>query len=476
MFQDMKDCMKKFVSLSKSRMLSVEEGNLLSVAYKNELGQHRSSWRSFGTIEEKYPVHIPLLKEYKKKIEKVIIDSYTEIIFLLDQNLFSNNLAPSEQKIFFLKMKGDYYRFIAEVAFGDMYQNSVHKSGEAYKEAMDLAKSILTPCNPIRLGLALNYSVYFYEIANDKLQASNLAKNAFDVAIAGLDTISDSEYKDSTLIMQLLRDNLTLWTSDAEENNNENKEIEEKNEEKNIGNRLQTFSLSREELVFLTQVAEELNRYPDMFEFIKKVVTLNPKLSNDERNLLSVAFKNNSGFKRSAGRILASLENNESNEKNLFLLKEYKKKIDNELIAYCNEIIILIDQYILKNDQTEEDKVLFLKIKADAYRFIAEVSTGSSHINARDNSEKAYKEGANLAIISLKSTHPIRLSLFLNYSVLFFEVINDPTQACNLAKQAFDDAIDQINNLEENQYQDATNIMQLIRDNLTLWTSDIDNL
>jgi len=61
--------------------------------------------------------------------------------------------------------------------------------------------------------LALNFSVFYYEILNAPDQACHLAKQAFDDAIAELDTLSEESYKDSTLIMQLLRDNLTLWTS-----------------------------------------------------------------------------------------------------------------------------------------------------------------------------------------------------------------------------------------------------------------------
>ena len=68
----------------------------------------------------------------------------------------------------------------------------------------------------IRLGLALNFSVFYYEILNSAERACRLAKAAFDDAIAELDTLSEESYKDSTLIMQLLRDNLTLWTSDMQ--------------------------------------------------------------------------------------------------------------------------------------------------------------------------------------------------------------------------------------------------------------------
>ena len=74
----------------------------------------------------------------------------------------------------------------------------------------------------------------------------------------------------------------------------------------------------------------------------------------------------------------------------------------------------------------------------------------------------------------MKTTHPIRLGLALNYSVFYYEVKNDPSVACQLAKKAFDDAIADIDQIEEEQYKDATTIMQLIRDNLTLWTSELE--
>ena len=84
---------------------------------------------------------------------------------------------------------------------------------DCHQNATDVAQTELTPTHPIRLGLALNFSVFYYEILNSPDRACHLAKQAFDDAIAELDSLSEESYRDSTLIMQLLRDNLTLWTS-----------------------------------------------------------------------------------------------------------------------------------------------------------------------------------------------------------------------------------------------------------------------
>jgi 14-3-3 protein epsilon len=116
----------------------------------------------------------------------------------------------------FVCRKGDYHRYLAEFATGNDRKEAAENSLVAYKAASDISMTELPPTHPIRLGLALNFSVFYYEILNSPDRACRLAKAAFDDAIAELDTLSEESYKDSTLIMQLLRDNLTLWTSDMQ--------------------------------------------------------------------------------------------------------------------------------------------------------------------------------------------------------------------------------------------------------------------
>src|SRR5271154_384345 len=197
---------------STDQELSVEERNLLSVAYKNVIGARRASWRIISSIEQEEKSkgnedHIRIVGQQREVVEKELSEICHDILKVLDTYLIKS-ATTGESKVFYLKMKGDYYRYLAEFETGDARKGASDSSLEAYKVASDTATQELAPTHPIRLGLALNFSVFYYEIYNSPDQACHLAKQAFDDAIAELDTLSEESYKDSTLIMQLLRDNL----------------------------------------------------------------------------------------------------------------------------------------------------------------------------------------------------------------------------------------------------------------------------
>merc|ERR1719215_2177442 len=212
--------------------LTVEERNLLSVAYKNVIGARRASWRIISSIEQKEEgSNESQSRTYRVQIEKELKEICADILSLIDKHLIPH-ASTGESKVFYYKMKGDYYRYLAEFATSQDRKEAAEHSLVAYKAASDISTSELVPTHPIRLGLALNFSVFYYEILNSPDRACRLAKAAFDDAIAELDTLSEESYKDSTLIMQLLRDNLTLWTPDAAGDNEEGGEAGEDEKEK----------------------------------------------------------------------------------------------------------------------------------------------------------------------------------------------------------------------------------------------------
>ncbi|KAI4366543.1 hypothetical protein MLD38_022407 [Melastoma candidum] len=208
-------------SSTPSSELTVEERNLLSVAYKNVMGSLRAAWRIVSSIEQKEESrrnedHVSLVRDYRGKVEGELEEVCARILVLLEKNLIPS-AQGSESKVFYWKMKGDYHRYLAEFKVGDARKAAAEDTMLAYKAAHDIALADLAPTHPIRLGLALNFSVFYYEILNQSDKACSMAKQAFEEAIAELDTLGEESYKDSTLIMQLLRDNLTLWTSDAQD-------------------------------------------------------------------------------------------------------------------------------------------------------------------------------------------------------------------------------------------------------------------
>merc|ERR1712183_621466 len=152
-------------------------------------------------------------KEYCGKVEAELQKICDTILGLLDGNLISK-ATTGESKVFYQKMKADYYRYIAEFTDGDAKSKAAESARAAYADAQAVAEKDLAVTHPIRLGLALNYSVFQYEVLQQPEEACKMARAAFEEAIAELDNVAEDSYKDSTLIMQLLRDNLTLWTSD----------------------------------------------------------------------------------------------------------------------------------------------------------------------------------------------------------------------------------------------------------------------
>jgi 14-3-3 protein epsilon len=235
-------------------------------------------------------------------------------------------------------------------------------------------------------------------------------------------------------------------------------------------------SKERENFVYFSKLAEQAERYDEMVESMKNVAKLNVELTVEERNLLSVGYKNVIGARRASWRILSSIEQKEESkghEVNVKRIKEYRKKVETELTDICNDIMNVIDEHLIPLSSSGETAVFFYKMKGDYYRYLAEFKWGDEKKETADLSMKAYEMATTAAEADLPPTHPIRLGLALNFSVFYYEIMNSPERACHLAKQAFDEAISELDTLNEESYKDSTLIMQLLRDNLSLWTSDI---
>lgn len=223
-------------------------------------------------------------------------------------------------------------------------------------------------------------------------------------------------------------------------------------------------------LVIQAKLAEQAERYEDMATFMKQYVESGAQLTNDERNFFSVAFKNVVGQRRSSFRVLNSLMEYPDFEKTLCM--DYRATIIKELVDQCNQVLELLDKYLIPSTTNDESKVFYLKMKGDYYRYLAEVTTNDDDLEKlKVSATESYKQ-AEEATAQLLATNPIKLGLALNHSVFYYEILSQSEQACKMAKEAFDAAIGALDTLNDTDYKDSTLIMQLLRDNLTLWSQD----
>jgi 14-3-3 protein epsilon len=238
-------------------------------------------------------------------------------------------------------------------------------------------------------------------------------------------------------------------------------------------------TIQRETNTFLARLCEQAERYDEMVSYMKAVAKAGQELTVDERNLLSVAYKNVIGTRRASWRLILSIEQKEEAKNashHVEQIRAYKVKIENELEEICKDVLDVLGDHLLPKAETGESKVFYYKMKGDYHRYLAEIASGDKKKDAATAAHDSYRRATDVAQTELSPTHPIRLGLALNFSVFYYEILNSPARACHLAKQAFDDAIAELDSLSEESYRDSTLIMQLLRDNLTFWQNDLDNL
>ena len=228
-----------------------------------------------------------------------------------------------------------------------------------------------------------------------------------------------------------------------------------------------------DEKIFLARMAEQAERYDDMVDHLKSALDVKTDdLSTDERNLVSVGFKNWIGSRRTALRNIQYVGQNPKYQCFSGGLNTYKERIEGELYDQCKDIIKTIeDKLIPKTGSNNESKAFFYKMIGDYYRYIAE-SAKDERLTEVSNGATDNYDLAKTECESLESYNPIKLGLALNFSVFYFEVKNDKPAAIELADAAYSEAKDKIQDADEEIYRESKGILELIKENLDLWKEE----
>ena len=218
-YEDMVDFLEEIIKECESDV-STDVRNLLSVGFKNLISAQRSAWKTVQAIEQnkKYQEYSSNCAEYRSKIADELAANCEKIIGIV-KNESLPKAKEDEAKVFYLKMIGDYYRYTAETAQGDKLAEVTENALKYYDEATQAADD-LKPYNSNKLGLALNFSVFYYELKNDPSKACDIAEKALNGARDEIDNMDNEEARDALSIIELLKENLDLWKDEegAEDN------------------------------------------------------------------------------------------------------------------------------------------------------------------------------------------------------------------------------------------------------------------
>jgi 14-3-3 protein epsilon len=234
-----------------------------------------------------------------------------------------------------------------------------------------------------------------------------------------------------------------------------------------------------EKQVYLAMLAEQCNRFEDMSEFLEEMVKgKKDDLSSDERNLLSIAYKNTISLRRQAIRTLMAYESKEKKKSDspyLPYIVEYKERVENELETLAKKINANIDSYLLPKANNSESLVFYHKMKADYYRYVAENLSDERKGKYAEDSLQSYNK-ATEAAKDLEITNAIRLGLALNFSVFYYEVLSNSEKAREIAKEILDESRKSLEGVDEEDenYRDTFSIINLLQENLTMWTNEDD--
>ena len=196
---------------SDSPIPTQSERNWIMACFKRTIPEKRCSYRAImhQQYREQNEHHLQLINNYANKIQKEIVDASTEMITLVDE-ILKMDLLVDEDRLYYCYLKGDYCKLLLDV---DHLESSKWKllycqTFEEGRQALDN----LEPLSVIRLKTSLAASVFYYEVMNDQQKAMEIAKSAFDAAIPTLEEVNEESASEILMLLQLLRDNLTMWS------------------------------------------------------------------------------------------------------------------------------------------------------------------------------------------------------------------------------------------------------------------------
>lgn len=236
--------------------------------------------------------------------------------------------------------------------------------------------------------------------------------------------------------------------------------------------------MSEEEIsinYYMASAAFGAKRYHDAIKYMKEEIRNNPRISREQRDFLAQCYKRVVAPLRTALKLYnAQIDENarrglyDQNKK----LELVQKSLLNQFTKACNDFIELIDISLVGVSPDVHAVVFYSKIKGDYNRYLAEFASTENLETAIGRSKANYEQAMKSASNELKMSEPLYLGLVLNFAVFQYEILGKKDEAIDRADASFNEAVRYLDELDENEYTEATMILQLLRDNIAAWREE----
>ena len=233
---------------------------------------------------------------------------------------------------------------------------------------------------------------------------------------------------------------------------------------------------NQNDYLFLIKLFRATENYANMVKAMNLYIELNPTLLKEEKKFLCEAYKNIVSDKRNSLHILSNLSIKEESKptNKMQQISIIKEKIKSELKPILQENLTILDKYLIPNAQDSESKILYMKLKADYYRYHCEFAEGDEFEEESNNARKMYKEAFDFAEKELPLYNEIRLGLILNYSVFEYDVMDNKKEAYEMALKTYNETMKILDDVEKKRASDNLLLIQLIKENLNNWNNETE--
>jgi 14-3-3 protein epsilon len=231
-------------------------------------------------------------------------------------------------------------------------------------------------------------------------------------------------------------------------------------------------ALSPELIFYLARVADKLDRPYDVVERMNQLIGLRARLNADERNLWASGHRSQANSVRESIRVFEECIRDPAGCGEALAIQIIRAKLQDyrrELESLCLAAIRQIETVLLPDAADAVGSAFYRKMAGDFYRYLAEASTARERTQWAERAEQAYRTALALAAREMTRSHPLYLEIAVNFAVCMYDLRGHHKAAIRFAHQTFNDAVKTVDGLAPQPHEEATALMQLLRENLTEW-------